>query len=132
MPDNPVKVCPGSHEFIMFRDGGFQVEQVTLFPNYEVSPHCHPNVDTYESHLCGSGEAWLENDCGICERLVYKYDHDPKNRYHLRRLHIKPGYVHYGMADTVVVALSFQEWINGVEPSFITDDWVGDPWPDGN
>ena len=123
IPENPVKRSEGSHEFILFRDGQFQVEQVTLYENYPVPPHCHPNVDTFETHLCGSGIAWIMD-----KTLPYDCTFDPKKRYHLRQLRIKPGELHGGVADTTVVAFSCQHWLNDIPPTFITDDWVGDEW----
>jgi len=125
IPEDPVKICKNSMEFVLFRVGRFQVEQITLVPGVEVPPHCHPNVDTYETHLCGSGIAFLGNNS---YPLNYSYAHDPKNRFHLRRLRIKPGVIHSGKADTMVVALSFQEWMDCVSPTHITDNWVGQEW----
>jgi hypothetical protein len=123
VPDNPVKLSEGSHEFVMFRDKQFQVEQITLYPHFPVPAHCHPNVDTYESHLVGSGVAWVGENV-----MPYDCTFDIKKRYHLRRLRIEPGVLHGGMADTMVVAISCQQWLNDVPPTFITDDWVGEEW----
>ncbi len=115
-------MCAGSHEWVLFREGQYQVEQVTLLPWFQVPPHSHPNVDTYECHLTGSGQAWIGET-----HLPYALDYD-KHPPRTRRLLIPAGVPHWGMADTVVVALSFQYWYKGVSPTFITDDWVGEKW----
>lgn len=43
-------------------------------------------------------------------------------------LMIEAGQYHRGVAETDTVALSFQQWLSGVEPSFITSNWLQ---PDG-
>lgn len=125
-PPDAVKMCEASCEFVIFRRGQYQVEQIILMPGRYVPPHNHPNVDTFEIHLMGSGTAELKlrNDSWFrC-----KQDADLSKLADKRRLHIKPGQMHRGVAATVNVALSFQRWLNGVRPTFITDDWVGEPW----
>lgn len=121
-PENRMKVCDGSVETVLFRKGPFQVERIFLYAGVPVPPHTHPNVDTYETHLMGSGNAWIED-----VKLKYSLEGDTRHPKY-RRLLIKAGQSHWGIADTDVEALSFQEWLNGVPPTFITDDWVGDPW----
>ena len=122
VPDESVKTCEGSHEWVLFRAGQYQVEQVTLLPNIPVPPHAHPNIDTYETHLTGVGNAWIED-----VHLPYSMDYE-SHHPRARRLLIPAGTSHWGMADTVVVALSFQHWHNAISPTFITDDWVGEEW----
>ena len=107
---------------MLFRKGRFQVEKIYLDADTPVPPHCHPNIDTYETHLTGSGTAFIED-----RQLPYTMDYEKHHAKH-RRLLIKAGEMHWGHAETKVVALSFQEWLNGVSPTFITDDWVGDKW----
>ncbi len=121
-PEGCVKVCPGSHEFVLFRHGQFQVEQVTLMAGHPVPAHCHPSVRTYDCHLTGVGDADLETDPGIWQALP----RSPKHEHHpmFRMLLIEAGQYHRGEAVEDTVALSFQEWLCDVEPSFITDNWL--------
>lgn len=121
VPNDAVKRCEGSHEFVMYRCGRFQVEQVTLFPGYAVPPHSHPNVETYECHLVGGGHAVVG---GVRLPEYPSEDHHPKHR----RIYIPAGIVHSGWAYVTNVALSFQRWHNDVPPTFITDDWEGPAW----
>lgn len=113
----------GSHETVLYRCGQFQVEQITLYPGHDVPSHSHPNVETVETHLVGSGLAYVGR-----KRLPYETDtrHHPR----ARRLVIQPGVRHRGVATTINVALSFQRWKDGTEPTFITDDWRGGAWPE--
>ena len=123
---HPPAVCvtrhAGSHEFIVFRDGQFQVEQVTLFPGYPVPPHCHPDVDSIECHLTGTGSAEVG-------RFRLPAVPNYRVRHSVRRLRIPAGVFHSGEAHSVTVALSFQLWREGVAPGFITDNWQGPTWP---
>lgn len=122
-PDEAFRQHRGSHEFVLLRDGQFQVEQITLYPGHPVPPHTHPDVDTVETHLCGGGVAKVGG-----HRLPEDVDHrhDPR----VRRLLIPAGMRHEGMATVVNVALSFQRWRPGTVPTFITDNWVGSVWPE--
>lgn len=122
VPEDCVRAHPGSHEFVIYRHGQFQVEQITLFPDYEVVAHCHPNVRTYECHLMGGGVAELEID-GTGQWKTLPYEPDQEHHVMYRRLLIEAGQYHRGVAHVVNVALSFQQWLNEVPPMFITDDW---------
>ena len=127
-PEDPVRIAKATHGLVLFRAGQFQVEQITLFPDFEVPVHAHPNVRTYECHIVGTGDAWLWDHAtgyqsnGRWRKIPYatKKDRSPR----VKRLLIEAGQAHKGVADTVNVALSFQHWLNGVEPSFIADDWL--------
>ncbi len=125
-PEDCVKVCFGSHEFVMFRHLQYQVEQVTLMAGHPVPAHCHPSVRTYESHLTGSGVAELEDEAGSWRAL--RREPDRKHHPRFRMLMIEAGQYHRGKADTDTVALSFQQWLYSVEPDFITSNWLQ---PDG-
>lgn len=116
-----VKATKASHEFLMYREGRFQVQQVVLMPGFPVPKHRHPNVHTIECHIVGGGDAWVD---GRHLPMVVSERHHPK----YRRVRIPAGAWHSGEAYVVNVALSFQEWINGREPTFITDDWEGPSW----
>lgn len=122
VPPHPVTRHAGSHEFIVFRDGQFQLEQVTLFPQHPVPPHCHPDVDSIECHVTGHGTAEVGG-----RRLALRPNY--RVRDEIRRLPIPAGVTHSGVAHAVTVALSFQRWRAGVPPTFITDNWRGAPWP---
>lgn len=126
IPDNPHKdidvdgYIPMFRETVLFREGRFQVEQIILFPNVDVPSHRHPNLDTYECHVAGAGEAWIE---GV--KLPYTNDYTRHPR--LRRFLIRSDQMHWGVAHTMNIVISFQQWFNDVPPTFITDDWDEQP-----
>lgn len=124
-PVDNTRRMEGTHEFVLYRHGPFQVEQVTLYPHIEVPPHSHPNVRTYECHVAGGGDAWLHTARGW-EKVPYKPD--PSRHVMHRRLLIEAGQRHKGVAHVVNVVLSFQHWLNEVPPDFLTNDWEGEPW----
>jgi hypothetical protein len=121
-PDDAFRQHRGSHEFVMFRAGQYQVEQITLYPGHRVPPHAHPDVDTVETHLYGGGMAKVG---GVPLPGAVEPRRDPR----ARRLLIPAGVRHEGMATVVNVAFSFQRWREGTVPTFITDNWVGSRWP---
>lgn len=119
---NQVKVSEGSHELILFREGQYQAELITLYANREVQPHRHPDVASVDVHLCGTGEAYI---AGRLMPPAHLEGHPLSTR---RRLTIPRNVEHWGRSETNVVVLSLQKWYDGVTPTFITDNWEGLPW----
>jgi quercetin dioxygenase-like cupin family protein len=112
VPVDAVRMLVNSTEVVLHRDGQFQVELITLRKGCTVPPHVHPNIDTYEIALSGSGTA-----------TVGAHTHGGKSI-----VAIKAGVLHsaaIGSTDTAF--LSIQQW-HGVAPTFITDDWEGEAW----
>lgn len=107
-------------EIVLFRssDKYFQVELVGLFAHVDVPKHTHPNVDTREYHLFGSGEAII-GDRTIPENV------DMTAPMVKRYTTILSGVPHWGSADTDTFVLSLQHWKNNKEASFLTNDWEG-------
>ena len=122
VPADPFKLFAASCEFVVFRSGQFQVEHICLLPNIDVPCHSHPNVDNYECHLSGCGDAWIDG-----RKLPHTNDYD-KHHPRARRVLIKAGTPHRGVAHSVNVVLSFQHWLNDTPPTFITADWIGEAW----
>jgi quercetin dioxygenase-like cupin family protein len=113
VPTDPVRKHEGTAHLVLFRRGCLQVEQVVLYPNIPVPRHRHPDVETMEYILSGTGDAFIAG----------------KRVPEIGRFLIPAGAVHWGMAHTPTVALSVQRWINNVSPTFITDSWIGEaPW----
>ena len=138
LPEDPIRISRATQSLVILRAGQFQVEQVTLFPDFEVPIHCHPNVRTYECHIVGTGDAWLSvvepyMSHHTWHKIPYATKKDRSPKY--KRLLIEAGQAHKGTAHTVNIVLSFQHWLNGVAPSFIADDWQGAKgaglWKDG-
>ncbi len=116
VPASPVKVSPlGLCEFVLFREGKFQAEFITLFAGKVIPKHSHPNVDSVDFHITGTGKSFIGRWSAPPANLKY----GPLGN----RMPIPAGVPHWGHAMTDVAVVSLQKWKNGVTPTFITDDW---------
>jgi len=105
---------------VVFRQGRFQV-QFFCFPAYTVIPeHLHPNVRSYEFYFGGTisfscDKKWLAH--------FYSDTYYPREK---RRFFISENTWHGGiMGPAGGMFLSIQEWLNGVSPSCVGNDWEG-------
>jgi hypothetical protein len=97
----------------LYRKGQFQVELFIVKPNSVIIPHIHPNVDSYEDYLAGDIDFILEDK--LCNYLNVS---EP--------LRVYPNTWHGGVfGDRGGTFVSIQQWLNGVTPKFVGDDWVG-------
>lgn len=101
------------HGMILYRENEYQVELFMMEPNSTIVPHIHPNVDSYEVYLCGDirfmcNDIWYENN------TLYSDIRILPNSWHGGEFGANGG-----------AFLSVQKWLNGVEPKFVGDDWVG-------
>ncbi len=104
---------------VLFRDGRFQVEMIVFSAGYKIPNHSHPNVDSYDVHLCGNGETYVDG------RRMDPVSSDKKRGRHplVWALRLGAGVPHWGMVTEDTAYLSIQGWRNGIKPSFIVDDW---------
>lgn len=122
VPHTPIKICDGSFELVLYREGQYQAELISLYANRMVPKHKHPNVASMDVHLAGTGEAVI---AGRTMPAATLSGHALSTA---RRLTIPSKVLHWGYSDTDVVVISLQKWHNDVQPTFITDDWEGDAW----
>jgi len=107
--DGLVHIGP-THAIVMYRDGPFQVEMLSVAPNSSLPPHRHPNIDSIEVYMAGE--------------IMFRCD--GKENY-TSELRIRPNVLHDAVSGpSGGVALSFQYWLNGVPPTFVGNDWVDD------
>jgi len=93
---------------VLYRQGHFQVELFIVKPNVEIVQHIHPNVDSFEVHLAGDINFY-------CNGTLFN-DGKP--------VRVKPESWHGGFFGPQGGSfLSVQKWLNGVEPTFVGDDW---------
>ena len=93
---------------VLYRKAPYQVELFIVKPNSIIKQHIHPNVDSYEVNL--SGNVVFE-----CDGIKHS-DCTP--------VRVKPESWHGGSFGTQGGSfLSVQKWLNGVEPTFVGDDW---------
>lgn len=100
---------------VLWREKEFQVERVTVRPNRTIPEHRHPNVDSWELHVYGSGDAYVG-------RRKYKL-----GTWLLRQpaMKIPRNTWHGGTGgDGGNRWLSVQQW-HGREPTTLALDWEG-------
>lgn len=107
---NPIT---GNRLDLLMHMSQLQIERVIHRPLGLIPMHCHPNVDTYELPLYGSGELWLG-------KRVFHLD-DTYTPY--KPLYLPRGYPHGGVStERGGEFLSVQYW--HVKPvGSIADDW---------
>jgi quercetin dioxygenase-like cupin family protein len=100
------------HGVVLYRDGQYQVELLQVEPNSIIDEHIHPNVDSYEMYVAGdvnftvNGISYPEQSLGDNIRVFHDDWH---------------GGVFGPMGG---VFMSFQKWLNGVQPSSVGADWA--------
>lgn len=99
-----------THAVVLYREGPFQVELLSVKPDAKLPPHRHPNIDSIEIYMSGD----IAFTCGDKENYTSEL-RIPPNELHSAESGPRGG-----------CALSFQHWLNGVPPTFVGDDWVDD------
>lgn len=109
-----VSGCDLWSEFVLFREGSFQVELITFRPGAEVPRHRHLRAESYDLWLGGPGSSF---EIGGCEG-----PHESRGALVANLVAVPAGVWHGGAAGPQGAAyLSFQRWQGA--PDFITTDW---------
>lgn len=105
---------------VIFRRDRFQV-QLFCFPAFSIIPeHLHPNVRSYEIYL--GGEIAFSKDKKW--NMILPEELKPWESH--SECYISEHSWHGGLVgSTGAMFLSIQEWINGVNPSCVGNDWEG-------
>lgn len=117
--DHILTFVDGLSGMTVYREGQFQVQLFLVAPLVDIPDHRHPNVDSYEVALTGmefrhSGEIVLPDE----------YASAPHTTGFCIRVH--PQDLHGGTAGPDGGSfLSVQQWLNGVPPTSVGDDWEG-------
>lgn len=121
VPENPIRNYGVVTTISLHREGQFQTELVISHPETPEWPgeHRHPNVDSIEVEVF---------DCKGLTRNGEPVT-KPDVRFEGRNLvHLLPTDFHGSKAAKEGIALlSCQKWLNGVEPSSVGLDWIGEP-----
>lgn len=105
-----VRSYDGVNGITLFRDGPFQVQLFIVKPNRTSGPHAHPNIDSIEYGLAGADT----------------FESDRNFRLH-GLICVAPGEFHTAHADDQGGAfISIQKWLNGIAPTSVELDWVGE------
>lgn len=116
-PEDMVSFVDGIHSYTLHREGQFQAQLFTVEPNVIIPEHIHPNIDSFEIAIRGmtlfhSGQILLTPyDTNLIGNAVF-VGHD---QWHGGCACEKGG-----------AFMSVQQWLNGIKPSSVADDWVGD------
>lgn len=110
--DNSIVCQKDTHGVVLYRHGQYQVELFVVKPNSEIVPHIHPNVDSYEVYV--SGDIKFTRDNEVFDQTAIGM-----------QIRVKPSNWHGGLFGARGgVFLSVQKWLNGVNPTFVGDDWT--------
>lgn len=114
VPTEGVPAVRYYHDFAgvtLYRHGQFQAQMFVVRPRQESPWHSHPNIDSVEYGLAGSGEGTFRST---------------RNARLGPLILIAPGEGHVAAAGPAGGAfISFQKWLNGVLPSSVELDWRG-------
>jgi hypothetical protein len=115
MPADSLRVLDGWSELILYRDGDYQVELVTVKPDYVIPPHRHPHIASYEYQVVG------DSTVHIGGRPLPSV---PREGAGIRRCCSLPrNMLHGGVTPTGGVFLTLQRF-HGLAPTFASDDWL--------
>lgn len=116
VPDDGVRVYDGVYGVTLHRHGPFQAQLFIVAPNRGSPRHAHPNIDSLELGIAGA-------DTFVSDR-----------NYRFKNLIcVAPNEFHTAAADEKGGAfISFQKWLNGVAPSSVELDWIGEPIDHGH
>lgn len=119
----------------LFRSPPFQVELVVLLPGAAAWPgeHRHPNVDSYEVAWLNTSN-FIKNGKAIGDPELWVPVQTSPGRFTMAgAVRLLPTDFHGIPALPAGGALlSVQHWLNGVEPSSVGMDWIGEPTTPGH
>lgn len=112
--------------FILYREGQYQVELfICPHQHSDFTVHRHPDVDTYEFPLCGDNHLFLNGKEVYTIKETEAWLANPNLQSQL--VPIMHDDWHSGGGHTMYAFLSIQHWLNGVEPSSVGLNWIGEP-----
>lgn len=102
-------------ETLLYSDGQFQVEMLSVTPNTILTTHSHPDVDSYEVYVSGDLTFEVDDKSYVPTESYSDYVRVPDGCTHGGKTGERGG-----------VFLSVQLWKNGVKPTFISENWNGE------
>ena len=113
---NNLSFADGVIGFVLHREGQFQTQLFIVEPNVVIPDHIHPNVDSFEVAIHGMtfrhyGMTILTPESDSAGSSIYVHRNDPHGG---------------GSCDDGGCFLSVQQWLNGVPPTSVGNDWDGD------
>jgi len=130
MNANLVRRYDGITTAVWYRDGDLQVQLVMIPPWSIIGEHGHSNIDSFEMYIGGDlvfsrDGYWVVEDDDIVPENPTPEGANPRSGNIIR---IHPGQLHGGVVGpNGGIFMSIQQWLNGVEPSCVGDDYDGIP-----
>lgn len=124
--DNSLHFVDGLHALVLWREGRFQVELITVSPGVNIPPHAHPNVDSFEVNLNGGVNFFIENQRTMSGALLSRRQGDYAAFYG-QPMRVRPGVLHWAeFSPTGGVFMSIQHWPEGINMESVGCDWNGE------
>lgn len=131
IPPSPFEAITRLEGFIgmtLYRHGQFQVQMWICDPYSEIPDHSHPDVDSLQVYVSGevflrfNGQPVITPD-SLDYAAIGSETISPKNGFSLR---VRPTDNHGAtIGPRGGVFITFQEWLNGVEPQSVEMNWKG-------
>jgi quercetin dioxygenase-like cupin family protein len=110
-PSDGVVFVADTHGIVLYRQPPYQVELFMMKPNTEIKPHIHPNVDSFEVYMGGDVDFLCDDKRHVTNVLGDSIRVHPQS-WHGGKFGPRGG-----------CFLSVQKWLNGVNPTFVGNDW---------
>lgn len=122
-------ICFGSViSLVLYREPPFQVELIiTPYMDSGFTEHRHPDVDTIEYPLCGDGDIYVNGKPTVTPKQKKLWMAGKLPSCLVPILHQD---WHYGQNSKPSAFISFQKWLNGVQPTSVGINWEGSPISD--
>lgn len=113
---------------VVYREGLFQVERVTVSPNFGVAAHRHPNIDAYESIVSGDLAFLIHPNPDRLNSALSRIKPRSMRRLAGKFFHVRSTDWHAAKAGTAGAQfLSIQKWTGVVPMTAAGVDWEGPP-----
>lgn len=109
---------------VLYRNDPFQVELFIAPTASSFTTHRHPNVDTVEFGVAGSFQLFINGKEGHTEEQSQQW---LNGEFITPLIAIKPTDWHSGVNTMPYAFLSIQKWLNGVTPTSVGLNWIGEP-----
>lgn len=124
--DGAVAVVEGVSGVVLWRDGTFQVQMFVCAPNTNVPTHTHPDVDSYEAHLTGGIDFYIDGKLTIPQKAASKAGKNGASRCYGWTARVRPYTPHSAkVGENGGAFLSIQHWLNGIKPTSVGENWDG-------
>jgi hypothetical protein len=124
--DNAVAFDDNIRGLVLYRAECWQVQLFILDPNTNIPEHLHPNVDSFEVFLTGDIEFTINGK--VLTPRSDSANFNGLSPHFNKFIRVSPTTWHGGKsAEVGGTFLSIQQWLNGVKPTNVGNDWEHRP-----